>query len=311
MNLRSRKDIDYRRLHDTGLSDNTGFYDTMAEKMGEVVKPKKKWSRPSKQIYQSEDDMYDADTSSSEESDKDTVIDQSVEEMAAELEQLDLEEKKLELKVQLDQKKANVAKLRSQSATIKAQKLKKETQLKHGSSKVRSSHDRIYYPDSMQVPPYYGETQAQSSRHPHSMRMDLDPQAYLKVASKEKSEYRSVVDFVPRSSRRKKDEEEYDFGKFVMSMKSGPKPKLENTSPAQWVSANALILAEIIKNDEYYDLKELVLDYLSHTCKIGEMANRYTWSSVMIYDDDYREKQSSLSFCNIKANRLSVHLQGL
>ncbi len=43
-----------------------------------------------------------------------------------------------------------------------------------------------------------------------------------------------------------------------MSLKSGPKPKLENVSPAQWVSANALILADIIEKNEFSDISAAI-----------------------------------------------------
>ena len=38
------------------------------------------------------------------------------------------------------------------------------------------------------------------------------------------------------------------------------------------------------------------LDYLAYTAKVGEMATRYTWSSVLGYDHQYRASQAAYGF---------------
>jgi hypothetical protein len=66
------------------------------------------------------------------------------------------------------------------------------------------------------------------------------------------------------------------------------KPKLENVTPAQFIAANARIMATLIESGRLADTE--VLDYLAYTAKVGEMATRYTWGSVLLYDDHYRQE---------------------
>lgn len=141
-------------------------------------------------------------------------------------------------------------------------------------------HDSAY-------PPMLRQTYSQG---PNNMRLDLDPQIYLNLG-RSKGKYRRIIDFIPKMSRR--NEEEIDLSENVSLMfKDGKKPKLEDVQPAQWVSANSIILAEMIQQDKPdIPLSTLVLDYMSYTVKIGQLANRYTWSSVILYDDEYRDLQ--------------------
>jgi hypothetical protein len=39
-----------------------------------------------------------------------------------------------------------------------------------------------------------------------------------------------------------------------------------------------------------------VRDYIGHQVKIGELATRYTWASVIQYDQEYRDKQAELQY---------------
>ena len=105
------------------------------------------------------------------------------------------------------------------------------------------------------------------------------------------------MDFIAKPARHST-EEEVDLTEDIsLKLKSGAKPKLENIKPAQWVAANALILADIITTDQLeVPLHTLVLDYMSYTVKIGHLANRYTWQSVILFDDEYRDLQAQNHF---------------
>ena len=73
--------------------------------------------------------------------------------------------------------------------------------------------------------------------------------------------------------------------------------KIENVQPSQWIVANALILAEIVRESAHDSaLPQTVLDYLSYTAKVGDLSGRFIWSSVMLYDDEYRELQANHGF---------------
>ena len=38
------------------------------------------------------------------------------------------------------------------------------------------------------------------------------------------------------------------------------------------------------------------MDYLAYTAKVGDLANRYSWISVMLYDNEYRGLQAAYNF---------------
>ena len=77
--------------------------------------------------------------------------------------------------------------------------------------------------------------------------------------------------------------------------KTGPKKlKLESISPAQWISANSRIMAELLRQGKLQHHQ--IPMYLSYTAKIGDLALRYTWQSVLLYDNEYRHLQAKLQF---------------
>ena len=123
--------------------------------------------------------------------------------------------------------------------------------------------------------------------------MDLDPQVYLGNSVAGNVKVKCIVDYIPRSAT--VHEEEIDLGNGVtFRVKGGGKLKLDLITPAQWTTANARILAEYIKDGQ--GDSRFTLDYLSYTAKIGELATRYTWSSVIQFDDDYRRRQAEFGF---------------
>ena len=56
-------------------------------------------------------------------------------------------------------------------------------------------------------------------------------------------------------------------------------------SPATWIAANACIMAALYNcgNLDHITAK----DYMAYTVKIGELALRYTWASVLVHDQEY------------------------
>ena len=142
-------------------------------------------------------------------------------------------------------------------------------------------------------------------------RLDLNPQCYLHIPATRKSRYRSIPDFIPNMARgRGEDEEEHEVAPGV-KMVVGRPSRLETVTPAQWVAASSCILADIIANhDHKCDVKQLTLDYLSYQAKVGELACRYTWKSVIQFDDEYREKQHTWAFrWGSDSPHLYCHLQ--
>ena len=101
-----------------------------------------------------------------------------------------------------------------------------------------------------------------------------------------------ITDFVSDTVT---DTEEISLGPgATLKLTSGTKPKLHAVSPAMWIAANARIMAAL------YDSGDLdhgaAKDYMAYTAKIGELASRYTWASVLAYDQEYRRRQAAARF---------------
>lgn len=83
-------------------------------------------------------------------------------------------------------------------------------------------------------------------------------------------------------------------GQSIVVKSGSKKLKLDNISPAQWIGANARILAELLRQGrlQYHQVPQ----YLGYTAKIGDLALRYSWLSVLFYDNEYRYLQSQYQF---------------
>ena len=79
-----------------------------------------------------------------------------------------------------------------------------------------------------------------------------------------------------------------------MTLNSKTEPKLHAVSPALWIVANARIMAALYNSG---DLDHITTkDYMAYTVKIGELASRYTWASVLVYDQEYWRRQAAVRF---------------
>ena len=85
-------------------------------------------------------------------------------------------------------------------------------------------------------------------------------------------------------------EEEVVLGGWV-TLKINSKPKLEKVSPAMWMVANTRIMKAMMARHEF-----CVEQYLTYTEMIGELACRFTWTSVLLFDEEYRQRQAAVGF---------------
>jgi len=109
--------------------------------------------------------------------------------------------------------------------------------------------------------------------------------------------YMKIVDYIPKA--RNDEGEEYELGNGLkIKLKQSSKIKVEQVSPSQYIAASSKILTELIHSEwkngnvDY----QWILDYLTYQEKIGELGCRFTWASVMSYDDCYREQKETLRF---------------
>ena len=72
-----------------------------------------------------------------------------------------------------------------------------------------------------------------------------------------------------------------------LTLKSSNKPKTENVTVEQWVSANARIMNNMLQSGEL-NLTN-ISQYISHTEQIGEYFQIYDIPNVMLYDHRFRE----------------------
>ena len=127
-------------------------------------------------------------------------------------------------------------------------------------------------------------------------RVDLNPHSFLhRHEGNANKDYRRIVNFVPKAAHKTDEEIELVDG-LSIKLNHNQKLKLEAVTPAQWVAANACILADILVTERATLTPNYVLDYLAYTTKIGELATKFTWPSVMQYDDDYRALQHTYGF---------------
>lgn len=73
------------------------------------------------------------------------------------------------------------------------------------------------------------------------------------------------------------------------------KPRLESLSMEQYNIANLRIFYELLSSARLPTSSDL-RDYLSYSIKILELARKYTWESVLKYDDEYRILQHTYGY---------------
>lgn len=67
---------------------------------------------------------------------------------------------------------------------------------------------------------------------------------------------------------------------------------LDKVTVEEWGNANIKILQELIKQKRLNNINS----YLNYTADIYRLAARNVWYSVLLYDKEYRQKQSDESF---------------
>ena len=111
---------------------------------------------------------------------------------------------------------------------------------------------------------------------------------------KSQAPHYDIVDFVPGVlCQRESLVVPGSEGKLLFE--GGPKkPRLESITPHQFYAANSRILFKLIESGALTESG--IIAYLGYTVKIAQLADRYVWSSVLLYDRQYRELQAELKF---------------
>ena len=124
--------------------------------------------------------------------------------------------------------------------------------------------------------------QASSSGH---QPIDSDPTLYLRAPQKQGEKALQITDFLHSYGGSQEEEEEEILhsagGTSIFARKKKSKPKYTEVSQAQWIAANARIMDTLLSRGL---CAEGIRQYLGYTAKIGELAQRNTWQSVLTYD---------------------------
>ena len=70
------------------------------------------------------------------------------------------------------------------------------------------------------------------------------------------------------------------------------RPKQEKMSPSTWIVANSRIMTMLMARDSNFDMAA----YMRYTEMVGELGCRFTWQSVLIFDDEDRQRQAAEKF---------------
>ena len=69
------------------------------------------------------------------------------------------------------------------------------------------------------------------------------------------------------------------------------KLKLESVTVAQWTVANTRIMHRLISSKQFVSYDDLK-SYLAYTVKVMQLCTRYTWVSILRFDDEFRQLQA-------------------
>ena len=120
---------------------------------------------------------------------------------------------------------------------------------------------------------------------------------FLKPAQLAKGErVLRIVDFVDKIVTNTEDRTISDLGNTKLVISSGPKkPKLESLSIAQWVVGNTRIFHSLLSSGKLPSAQD-VQHYLACTVKIMELSSKFSWPSVLQYDDEFRHIQAVYNY---------------
>ncbi len=116
-------------------------------------------------------------------------------------------------------------------------------------------------------------------------------QAMAYLFPNSKITYHKILDFVSVADGQT-DQVVGEEGAMQLVIKSNVqvKPKLTEVTPSQWQVANSRICATLLSEGKLGGAS--LMGYLAHQAKVGELASRYTWTSVMLWDDEFRKRQA-------------------
>ncbi len=129
---------------------------------------------------------------------------------------------------------------------------------------------------------------------PHAVQ---ESRMFLKPAQLVKGEQiLRIVDFIDKIVSTVEDRTLSEISATKLVVSYGPKkPKLESVTIAQWVIANTRIFHTLLSAGKLPSPQD-VQHYLAYTVKIMELSTKFTWSSVLKYNDEFRHVQAVYNY---------------
>ena len=134
-----------------------------------------------------------------------------------------------------------------------------------------------------------------------------DPTVLMRLQGKHAT-YHDITDFVPGFII-EKERVTLPGSEGKVVLETGPrKPLLHKITIPQWNCANARILDTLILDGNSLNA---VPDYLAYTQKVNRMAERFEWETILLFDREYRQLQSTVGMrWGVDVRHLSdIHLR--
>ncbi|KAL9952390.1 hypothetical protein ACROYT_G039640 [Oculina patagonica] len=105
-----------------------------------------------------------------------------------------------------------------------------------------------------------------------------------------------IIDFIDKLVPNTDEHTISEVGSTKLLVSFGTKkPKLDSISLAQWVIGNTRIFHTLLQLGKLPS-QEDVQHYLAYTVKVMELSTRFTWASVLKYDDEFRHLQATYQY---------------
>ena len=105
-----------------------------------------------------------------------------------------------------------------------------------------------------------------------------------------------IIDFADKIIPRDEERTLSAVGTAKIVVSYGPnKPKLESITLSQWVVANTRIFYTLLQGGNLPTPTD-IQHYLAYTVKIMELSARFTWVSILNYDDEFRHLQATYQY---------------
>ena len=224
------------------------------------------------------------------------TVDSDLSQLSQELAALELQEKQLEIMTAIESKKKRLTELSEGLKAMKNSSVPPAQSVSAPRQVPATATDRLatnLLSSSSGAP----STLAPSANIASGFGLTGAAAATFYYSGNAGTKYKKIVDYIPVNNA--VEEEEYPLGESIFLKVGAKSRKLLNVTPAQWIAANTKILMEMIAEMSslpHQIASQVVHDYLVYTTKVGELATRFTWASVLLFDDDYRRRQAELDF---------------